>query len=423
MPAWTVLPFALIAAAACSVWADPPGHAEWELVFEDQFDGTDADLERNWKFRNGPSDHILCSRWRENAVLDNGILKLVAKKETRAGQDWTAASLWTKQRFQYGYFECRYRYAPTTGTNNSFWIITLEPRSKDGSTPNLFEIDINEGHYPDEVNMNLHNRSGKHWSKGGRWYANDGPRASGKSEAGKSFELAHPMRGSRLRIVSHDSRVRIAEVRVFPPSAQGYPSVFPSPMEAQPDVENLASAAKAESSSNLNAQYTADKVLDGKLTAESQWVSGKGKEPHVLTLDFGRTVDMGCVQFISGWFNEGAWQSVVSDFAAEVWNGKDWRPVPGASSTASHGDEMARAEELKVNLGKTFHVYGLEWTETDLIYYFDGQEIRRQPHTICHRPAPVWLSLAIIRWAGTVTDDIDGKSMDVDYVRVYRKKR
>jgi beta-glucanase (GH16 family) len=97
--------------------------------------------------------------------------------------------------------------------------------------------------------------------------------------------------------------------------------------------------------------------------------------------------------------------------------------VPGASSTASHGDEMARAEELKVNLGKTFHVYGLEWTETDLIYYFDGQEIRRQPHTICHRPAPVWLSLAITRWAGTVTDDIDGKSMDVDYVRVYRKKR
>jgi hypothetical protein len=87
----------------------PPG-AGWRPVFEEQFDGAEAALDARWKFQNGPSSHILCSRWRDNAALEDGFLKMIARKETRAGQDWTAANLWTKQEFKYGYFECRYRY-------------------------------------------------------------------------------------------------------------------------------------------------------------------------------------------------------------------------------------------------------------------------------------------------------------------------
>jgi hypothetical protein len=55
------------------------------------------------------------------------------------------------------------------------------------------------------------------------------------------------------------------------------------------------------------------------------------------------------------------------------------------------------------------------------IYYFDGQEIRRIENEICHEESPVRLSLAIIRWPGPVTDAIDGKSMDVDWVRVWQQ--
>jgi hypothetical protein len=33
----------------------------------------------------------------------------------------------------------------------------------------------------------------------------------------------------------------------------------------------------------------------------------------------------------------------------------------------------------------------------------------------------VWLSLAVIAWAGRVTDAADGAAMEVDYVRVYRR--
>jgi beta-glucanase (GH16 family) len=221
----------------------PPG--KWQLVFEDDFGNSNKGLDAVWDFQNGPSGHILCSRWRENADVVDGILKLHAKKETRADQEWTAASMWTKKKFTYGYFECRYKYAKATGTNNSFWLMTRDlPEGAEGK----FEIDINEGHYPNRINMNIHNWSGEHW---------------------------------------HMSK-------------------------------------------------------------------------HILA------------------------------------------------------DSADLAEE--------FHVYGLEWNEKELIWYFEGKEIRREKNTICHGEAPVWLSLAIIAWAGSVTDAIDGTSMDVDYVRVYQKK-
>ena len=63
----------------------PPG--SWTLVFEETFDGTNADLDASWDFQNGPSGHILSSRWRENVDVADGILKLQARKESRAGQD------------------------------------------------------------------------------------------------------------------------------------------------------------------------------------------------------------------------------------------------------------------------------------------------------------------------------------------------
>ena len=138
----------------------PPG--DWSIVFQDEFFGVNRDLDRSWEFQDGPSVHIMCSRWRDNADVADGVLSLQAKQESRGGQEWTAASMWTKRKFLYGYFECRYKYAKATGTNNSFWLMTRGlPIDADGR----FEIDINEGHYPDEINTNIHNWSGEHWSK------------------------------------------------------------------------------------------------------------------------------------------------------------------------------------------------------------------------------------------------------------------
>ena len=238
-----VLAAMMSGAAFLQASAEPPPN--YQLVFSDEFNGAPSGLDKNWDFQNGPSGHILCSRWRENAVETNGLCRLLNKKETRAGQNWTSASLWTKRQFKYGYFECRYRYGAATGLNNSFWLMT---RGGTTNTSGRFEIDINEGHYSNSVNMNIHNWSGKRWAKSKEW------------------------------------------------RAQGH------------------------------------------------------------------------------------------------------------------------------DLSQEFHVYALEWTERELLWYFDGKEIRRETNSICHREAPVLLSSAIMKWAGPVTDKIDGTAMEVDYVRVYQKR-
>ena len=233
-----------IAVVASAVLAEPQKGAEWKLVFRDEFNGTTADLDRNWDFQNGPSGHILCSRWRENIIAENGFCRILNRKEKRGGQDWTSGCMWTKHKFKYGYFECRYRYGAATGLNNSFWIMNrlLE------DAPGRFELDINEGHWPNIVNMNIHNWSGDHWSNSRPWKANG------------------------------------------------------------------------------------------------------------------------------------------------------------------------------LNLSNEFHLYSFQWSETELVWYFDGEEIRREANTICHGSAPVWLSSAIMKWAGEVTDKIDGTAMEIDYVRVYQRR-
>lgn len=228
-------------------WAGPPVGSSWELSFQDEFYGTDLDW-NVWIPQNGFPGHILSSRWKENAVVEDGLLKLVTKKEQRGGADWTTASVWVKNTVfeqTYGYWEARYRYAAATGLNQSWWMIDgADP----GAARGLFEIDINEGHYPNRIHMNLHTNIG-----------------------------------------------------------------------------------------------------------------GVRKQNQVL--------------YRSG-----------DDLSAD------------------------------------FHTYGLEWTEQELIYYLDGKEIGRRPAANANLPVYPILSTALLDGAGPITDALDGKSMDVDYVRVYRQK-
>lgn len=234
--------------------ADSIDLSEFTLAWSDEFDYEDAELESNWEAQNGPSGHILCSRWRENAVVKDGILYLINKKENRGGQEWTSASLWTKKKFKYGYFECRYKYAGAETTNNSFWLMT---RGKDPKKGKRFEIDINEGHYPNIVNTNIHNHS--------------------------------------------------------------------------------------------------EHVIDAK-----------GKKRSIRN--------------------------------------------PRRFVFEDH------------DFSKEFHTFGLHWTQEELVYYLDGKEIRREKNDFCHSESPIWLSLALVKWYGTLTDAVDGTSMKVDYVRYYQRK-
>ncbi|WP_233267246.1 family 16 glycosylhydrolase [Paraglaciecola sp. L3A3] len=131
--------------------------ADWDLEWADDFDYPDEQLDEKWVSQNGPTEnpYVLCSRWRDNAKVHDGILELKAIKESRGGQDWTCGNIWTKRTFKYGYFEAKYKYAGAKGTNNSFWLWPKTKGVKEGEK--AFEIDINEGHYPNEINTNIHN--------------------------------------------------------------------------------------------------------------------------------------------------------------------------------------------------------------------------------------------------------------------------
>lgn len=136
---------------------------KWKLVFSDEFDNDDSFLDDKWSFQNGTANNINSSRWRENVVVKDGTAKLLVKKEYKGGKEWTTANMWTKETFNKGYFECRYRYAHGTGLNNSFWIATKNRvmRTKNANPDGEFEIDINEGHYPNKINMSGHYGFGK----------------------------------------------------------------------------------------------------------------------------------------------------------------------------------------------------------------------------------------------------------------------
>ncbi len=219
-----------------------PPAGEWELTFQDEFNGSALDPEV-WNVAKGQTwGKLLSGRWPENIVVEKGLLKLVTKKEKRGGLEWTSGMAGTKKfRQKFGYWEARYRYAGAPGLNNAFW---TNPGIREPGKG--FEIDVNEGHWPNAINMSLH----------------------------------------------------------------------------QNGMTSLS---------------------------------------------------------------------------------KCWR--------------------APVDLSKDFHTYGVLWEEKEIVYFWDGREIDRKPNTVAVAESPVIFSTAVFPWAGPITSKLDGKSMDVDWVRVYQRKR
>ncbi len=86
------------------------------------------------------------------------------------------------------------------------------------------------------------------------------------------------------------------------------------------------------------------------------------------------------------------------------------------------------SHEVGVDLSRDFHVYGLEWLPGEegistLNFYFDGSVIHSISCAVCNHPVKIILSTTVMRGEGPITMALDGKSMDVDYVRVYQLKR
>ncbi len=386
----------------------PGGFRAWKLQWSDEFDYPDAKLDEAWISQNSGSTHVLCSRWRENAVVSDGTLKLINKKEKRGSNDWTSGNIWTREKFKYGYFECRYRYAAAEGTNNSFWLMTTD---KAPAGKKSFEIDINEGHYPNEVNTNIHNHSDTIVVNGKKTHPTSSKSFHFGVRPEVTIQLENPVKTRRLRFTSkHDGHVHLGEFRIFNVVSGGYPAAFSS----APAKEGLVNFAAETSTKITTSGFVKDgednsrNLVDGK--PDTRWTSQKEGGKWV-EFEFPEDRVIGCVQFLNGYGKKNDWRNLVSDYQVSWYDGSKWVVMSSFD-----------VEEGNYNFARDFQTYGLEWTEKQLVFYLNGKELRREKNTFCDRPSPVWLSLAIIPWAGKVTDAIDGTSMEVDYVRIYQHK-
>ena len=143
------------------------------LVWSDEFDGNALD-ESKWEAMIGDGSAYGLWRWgnnedqyykKENAIVEDGVLKVKAMKESIAGYDYTSARLRSLNSgdFKYGRIEASIKMADTPGLWHAFWMLPSNPTE---SWPISGEIDIMEyvGNKSDQLLNTIHfaDRFGTH---------------------------------------------------------------------------------------------------------------------------------------------------------------------------------------------------------------------------------------------------------------------
>lgn len=138
------------------------------LIWSDEFDGSAVD-ETKWSFQNGDGCDLgpnLCGwgnnelQWYQpaNAVVSDGVLKLIAKRENVNNRFYTSARLRSKDKgdWTYGRFEARMKLPKGKGLWPAFWMLSTD--EKYGGWPKSGEIDIAEliGSEPAAVHGTIH---------------------------------------------------------------------------------------------------------------------------------------------------------------------------------------------------------------------------------------------------------------------------
>ncbi len=127
----------------------------WELVWEDDFDGAQLN-KKKWNIEDWAADknNELQYYSPNNIKVESGMLKLISKKESLGGRDYTSGAIHSKGKFSflYGKVEMRAKLPRGQGLFPAFWTMTNQEHTW------LPEIDIVEmlGHKPEEIWMVLH---------------------------------------------------------------------------------------------------------------------------------------------------------------------------------------------------------------------------------------------------------------------------
>lgn len=141
----------------------------WNLVFEDDFDGTNLDLTK-WSYQTGAggwgnNELQYYTDRTDNVSVSGGYLSIMALEESYMGASYTSGRIHTKNKadWTYGRMEARIKIPETQGIWPAFWM--LPTQNVYGGWPASGEIDIMEalGHIPETYFTSLHyGTSGDH---------------------------------------------------------------------------------------------------------------------------------------------------------------------------------------------------------------------------------------------------------------------
>ena len=90
-----------------------------------------------------------------------------------------------------------------------------------------------------------------------------------------------------------------------------------------------------------------------------------------------------------------------------------------------YGDQHGTSNKEKTipNIYNGFHTFALEWSETEYVFYIDGEESwRTKAGGVCQVPVYMKLTLGIGGWTGALdASELPVDAMTVDYVKVYTR--
>lgn len=147
---------------------NPPANQSYQLVWQDEFDGTAIDTTK-WSFQIGNGEAYGIPGWGnnelqyytgrpENARVDSGMLIIEARREDLEGFKFTSSRMRSlnKGDWRHGRIEIRAKLPEGQGIWSAIWMLPTD--NVYGGWPQSGEIDIMEalGHEPDKVHSTVH---------------------------------------------------------------------------------------------------------------------------------------------------------------------------------------------------------------------------------------------------------------------------
>lgn len=141
---------------------------KFKLVWSDEFDYKglpdsskwDYDTEGNSVGWGNNESQFYTENRTKNAFVNDGLLKIVAHKESFEGKEYTSARLLSKIDWKYGKIEVKAKLPEGRGTWSAIWMMPGGWSFKDGNWPDVGEIDIMEhvGHELGTIHASAHSK-------------------------------------------------------------------------------------------------------------------------------------------------------------------------------------------------------------------------------------------------------------------------